>query len=444
MNKVIRIALALVLVLALGLLTACSSGGNSTATTAPTDAPTEAPAEETEAPAEETEAPAEETEAPAEETEAPAEETEAPAEETESAAEEEAAVDETVEKTDKSAATEEAASDDYVMPDFTGTTLIVFNWYDYIDPDTITMFEEESGAKVEYVNFTTNEEMYTKLEAGAANYDVIFPSDYMIERMIAADMLEELDTANMPHLSGIRDWLRNPAYDPEEKYSVPYMSGTVGILYNTTMVEGEIDSWDALFDEKYAGNVIMMNSQRDTIAVGLKKLGYSLNSREESELQEACDLLVKQKQDGIPSGYLLDETKDKMVGGEAALSVVYSGDALYAMDKNEDLAYSVPKEGSNVWVDGMCVPKGSQNKACAEAFIDFMCREDIAALNTDYIRYVPVIQSVADALEETETERTYAVIAPDDEIIARCEFFHDILDAMDIYEQVWMDIRLAK
>ena len=236
----------------------------------------------------------------------------------------------------------------------------------------------------------------------------------------------------MPHLSGIRSWLRNPSYDPDEKYSVPYMSGTVGILYNTTMVEGEVDSWDVLFDEANKGQVYMINSQRDTIAVALKKLGYSLNSREESELMEARDLLVDQTKRKIPAGYLLDETKDKMVGGEAALSVVYSGDALYAMDKNEDLAYAVPKEGSNVWVDGMCIPKGSKNKACAEAFIDFMCREDIAQLNTDYIRYVPVIESVAEGLKETETERTYAVISPDEEVIGRCEFFHDILDVMDL------------
>ena len=285
--------------------------------------------------------------------------------------------------------------------------------------------------------------MYTKLEAGAASYDVIFPSDYMIERMMAADMLEELDTANMPNLSGVIEWLQTTDYDPEGKFSVPYMWGTLGILYNTDMVEDAVDSWDVLFDEKYAGQVIMMNSQRDTIGLALKKLGYSMNTREESELNEAKDVLVAQKKSGITSGYLLDETKDKMVGNEAALAVVYSGDALYAMDKNEKLNYAVPKEGSNIWIDGMCIPKGSANKACAEAFIDFMCREDIARMNMDYICYSTPIQSVADSLQE-EDERVYAVMNPDAEVIARCEFFHDIMDVMDLYESVWMEIRLVR
>ena len=192
--------------------------------------------------------------------------------------------------------------------------------------------------------------------------------------MISAGMLEELDTAKMPNLSGIIEWLQTTDYDPEGKYSVPYMWGTLGILYNTDMVADPVDSWDVLFDEKYAGQVIMMNSQRDTIGLALKKLGYSLNTREEAELNAAKDVLVEQKKKGITSGYLLDETKDKMVGNEAALAVVYSGDALYAMDKNGKLNYAVPKEGRNIWIDGMCIPKGSANKECAEAFIDFMCR----------------------------------------------------------------------
>ena len=321
--------------------------------------------------------------------------------------------------------------------------LTVFNWFDYIDPAVIDLFEDETGITVKYVNFTTNEEMYTKLEAGAGTYDVLFPSDYMIERMIQNDMLEELDVANMPNLENLIDRVKNPDYDPEGKYSVAYMWGTLGILYNTEMVDGEITSWSALFDEKNAGNVIMMNSMRDTIGIALKYMGYSLNTRDEAELNEAKDVLVAQKKSGITSGYLLDETKDKMVGNEAALAVVYSGDALYAMDKNEKLNYAVPKEGSNIWIDGMCIPKGSANKACAEAFIDFMCREDIARMNMDYICYSTPIQSVADSLQE-EDERVYAVMNPDADVIARCEFFHDIMDVMDLYESVWMEIRLVR
>ena len=172
-------------------------------------------------------------------------------------------------------------------------------------------------------------------------------------------------------------------------------------------------------------------------------LGYSMNSRDEGELEEAKNVLIAQKQAGIPAGYMLDEIKDKMVGNEAAMGIVYTGDAIYAMEKNDKLDYVVPKEGSNIWVDGMCIPKGSQNKACAEAFINFMCREDIAKMNVDYIYYSTPIQAVADNLD-IDNERILAVINPSKEVTDRCEFFHDTTDAMDLYEQVWMEVRLAR
>ena len=320
--------------------------------------------------------------------------------------------------------------------------LTVFNWFDYIDPAVIDLFEEETGITVKYVNFTTNEEMYTKLEAGAGTYDVIFPSDYMIERMIAHDMLEELDLSAMPNFANVMDRLKDPSYDPGNKYSVPYMWGTLGYLYNSEMVDEELTSWSALFDEKYAGNVIMMNSMRDSIGLALKYLGYSMNTRSEAELNEAKDLLIKQKQDKIQCGYLLDETKDKMVGGEAAIGVVYSGDAQYAIEKNESLVYVVPEEGSNIWVDGMCIPKGSKNVEGAMKFIDFMCREDVAAMNFDYIYYCSPIQAVVDGLDEEEAAQS--TINPSEDVVSRCEYFNDVEDVMSLYENVWMEIRLAR
>ena len=320
--------------------------------------------------------------------------------------------------------------------------LTVFNWFDYIDPAVIDLFEEETGITVKYVNFTTNEEMYTKLEAGAGTYDVIFPSEYMIERMIAHDMLEELDLSAMPNFANVMDRLKDPSYDPGNKYSVPYMWGTLGYLYNSEMVDEELTSWSALFDEKYAGNVIMMNSMRDSIGLALKYLGYSMNTRSEAELNEAKDLLIKQKQDKIQCGYLLDETKDKMVGGEAAIGVVYSGDAQYAIEKNESLVYVVPEEGSNIWVDGMCIPKGSKNVEGAMKFIDFLCREDIAAMNFDYIYYCSPIQAVVDGLDEEEAAQS--TINPSEDVVSRCEYFNDVEDCMSLYENVWMEIRLAR
>ena len=421
------------------------------ATEAPTEAPTEeaaeAPTEESaEVPAEEaTEEPAEASaeeaapavaarsvEEPAEEaTEEPAEEvTEEPAEEaTEEPAEEDAAAE-------TAAVTEEPAEQPYA-----GTTLTVYNWYDYIDPAVIDLFEEETGITVEYVNFTTNEEMYTKLEATPGAYDVIFPSDYIIERLVNDGMLAELNYDNMPNAAGLMEWLKTPDYDEGGTHSVAYMWGTVGYLYNTTMVDRELTSWDDMFSEEFAGEVLMMNSVRDTLGVALKSLGYSMNSVERSELEEARDKLIEQKRSGVCAGYLVDEIKDKMVAGEATIGLVWSGDALYAMEKNEDLAYCVPEEGSNIWVDAMCVPAASQNKEAAECFIDFMCRPDIARMNMDYIYYSTPIQAVVDGMSEEEAANE--VLNPPQDVVDRCEFFRDVSEHMDLYEEIWMDVRTA-
>ena len=321
-------------------------------------------------------------------------------------------------------------------------SITVFNWYDYIDPAAIDLFTKETGIEVKYVNFTTNEEMYTKVEAGAGTYDVLFPSEYMIERMISKDMLAEIDTSKMPNFANVLDSLKNPSYDPGNKFSVPYMWGTLGILYNTEMVEGEITGWEALFDEKNAGNVIMMNSMRDTIGLALKHLGYSVNTRNEEELNAAKEILIAQKQAKIEAGYLLDETKDKMVGGEAAIGVVYSGDAQYAIEKNEKLKYVVPAEGSNIWVDGMVIPKTSKNIEAAQKFIDFMCRDDVAQMNFEYIYYCSPIKSVVENLSEEDAASD--TINPSQEIVSRCEYFNDVSDCMSLYENVWMEVRLAR
>ena len=325
---------------------------------------------------------------------------------------------------------------------FAGTELTVYNWFDYIDPEVLTMFEEQTGIRLTYVNFTQNEDMYAKLEAGAGAYDVIFPSEYMIERLIKEDRLAELNFDNIPNLENVLDNLRDPSYDPGNAHSVPYMWGTLGILYNMDMVSEPITSWMSLFDEQYKGQIFMMNSLRDTIGLGLKALGYSMNTRDADELRAACDLLVQQKRDGLVSGNFVDETKDKMVAGEAALAVIYSGDALYAMEKADNLAYVVPEEGSNVWVDGMCILKDSQHKEAAECFINFMCQPEIAQMNMDYIYYSSPIKQVVENLDEEQAAN--GALNPPQDVLARCEYYNDISDSMDLYEGIWMEIRMAR
>lgn len=318
----------------------------------------------------------------------------------------------------------------------------VYNWEDYISEDALALFEEETGIKVNYMRFTTNEDMLVQVRADPGNYDVIFPSDYIIERLIDEDLLETLDYANIPNASHIQDWLQDPAYDPQNVHSVPYMWGTVGILYNTTLVDEPVDSWSVLWDERYADNVFMMDSIRDTIGVTLKMLGYSMNDSSQEALDAAKAKLIEQKQKGIVKAYQVDETKDKMIAGEAALGVMWSGDAAYAMEFSDDLAYVVPKEGSNVWVDGMCIPKGSKNKENAEIFIDFMCRPDVALMNFEEIWYSTPNAGVIEMLDaEVLADET---IFPTQETIDNCEFFHDISADIQRYNRIWLAIKSAR
>ena len=321
---------------------------------------------------------------------------------------------------------------------FEGTQIKVYNWYDYIDETVLDIFEEETGIHVNYLNFSQNEDLYTKLSTGAETYDVIFPSEYMIERLIKEDLLAELDLANIPNLENVMETLLDPTYDPGNAHSVPYMWGTLGILYNTDMVEEPITSWTALLDERYAGSIFMMDSVRDTVGLALKTLGYSMNSHDEDELAEAGEWLMNQRDSGVVAGYILDQAKDMMANNEAAMAVMYSGDALYAMEKNDKLAYVIPDEGSNVWVDGMCVPKTSENKAAAECFINFMCRPDIVQMNMEYIYYSSPIKQVVENLSEEELAST--AMNPTDEMVARCEYYVDISDVAWMYDDIWMDV----
>ena len=317
----------------------------------------------------------------------------------------------------------------------------VYNWYDYMDETVFEIFEQETGIHVNKMYFTTNEDMMVQVRVSPGAYDLVFPSDYCVERMIAEDMLAEINFDNVPNLVNIEPNLLNPDYDPENKYSVPFMWGTVGILYNTTMVDEPVESWGILWDEKYADSIIMLDSIRDTMGITLKYLGYSMNTRDLVELKAATDKLIEQKP--IVKAYYVDETKDKMVAGEAALAVVYSGDALYSMELNEDLDYVVPKEGSNVWIDPMVIPATAKNKENAEKLINFLCRPDIAQMNCEYLWYSSPNKTAIENMGEDYTENP--TINPPQEVIDRCEFFHDIPDNyLTIYNSFWGQVKNAR
>ncbi len=319
----------------------------------------------------------------------------------------------------------------------------VFNWVDYIDEDVIKQFEEETGIKVNYMSFTTNEDMMVQVEASPSAFDVCFPSEYIVERMLEKGLLAELNYDNIPNAKYLLDNLRNPSYDADNAHSMPYMWGTVGILYNTTMVDEPVDSWGILWDEKYVNNVFMLDSIRDSMGITLRYLGYSMNTRDILALEAAKDKLIEQKQAGIVKAYQVDETKDKMVMNEAALAVMWSGDAQYAIDLNPDLAYAIPKEGSNVWVDCMVIPKDAKNKENAEKFIDFLCRPDIAQKNCETIWYSSPNSGAIELMGEEYTSNS--VMNPAAEDLANCEYFNDIDSSfLAVYNALWAEVRNAR
>lgn len=318
-------------------------------------------------------------------------------------------------------------------------TVYVYNWADYIGEGVLKQFTKETGITVKYDTFENNEIMYTKVKNGGGSYDVLFPSDYMIERMISEDMLETLDFGNIPNFTRINPRFKGLHYDLEDKYSVAYMWGTVGILYNTSMVSEPVESWDILWDEDYSGKIFMYDSERDTIGLSLKRLGYSLNTRDSSALKEAAAALVAQRR--LVKAYLGDPIKDKMIGREGALAVTYSGDAQYCQGLNPELAYAIPNEGSNVFCDGMVVPKGARNKTNAEVFINFMCRPEIAAQNSEYIGYATTNKDAAGFMDAAFAENP--IYSPAREDLDRCEFFYDLGSFKKEYSDAWNEILMS-
>ena len=322
-----------------------------------------------------------------------------------------------------------------------GNQVIVYNWGEYLDPEVITMFEEETGIDVVYEEYETNEIMFPKIQSGAIAYDVVCPSDYMVQRMIENDLLSEINFDNVPNIKYIDStyMTQSRQFDPENKYSVPYLFGTVGILYNKTMVDEPIDSWSVLWDEKYKDSILMQDSVRDAFGVTLKYLGYSLNSTDLDELEAAKKLLIEQKP--LVQAYVVDQVRDKMIGNEAAIGVIYSGEALYTQVENPDLEYVIPKEGSNLWIDSWVIPKNAKHKENAEKFINYLCLPEIAKMNFDYITY-SIPNTEGRKLIEEDWMRNSEIAFPDPEDLKNCETFQFLGDENDaIYNQLWREVK---
>lgn len=321
-----------------------------------------------------------------------------------------------------------------------GNTITVLNYGEYIDTSVLKDFEKETGIKVLYEEATTPEEMYSKYTASTIPYDLICSSDYMIEQLIAEGEAVELDYSKMQYVDNIGDlyWELSRTYDPENKYSIPYFWGTVGILYNKSMIHEKITSWDSLFNGEYAGEIIMQNSIRDAYMCALKYQGHSLNTTNRKELKQAQDLLLKQKPD--VEAYFVDEVREEMVAGNAALAVCYSGEAYLAHEYENDLEYVLPEEGSNVWIDSWIMMKKGKNHEGAQKFLDYLCRADVAVKNFEEIYYPTPNTAAYNSLNKDVREDP--LIFPDEDVVKKCEVYK-ALDSktMALYSQMWKELK---
>jgi len=328
-------------------------------------------------------------------------------------------------------------------------TVNVCSWGEYIDDSLIEQFEEETGITVNYQTVESNEALYSLLKTGAGDYDVIVPSDYMIGRLIEEDMLAELDYDNIPNYAKIGDDYKSLSYDPNNKYTVPYTWGTLGIIYNSTMVDEPITSWSAMFDPQYKGNVLMIRSSRDALAAALLYLGYDINTTNEAQIREAYEVLAKAKSNGVYQAFVMDEVYNKMEGGNAAIAMYYAGDYLTMLENNPDLKYVVPEEGSNWFVDAMCVLKDAENKEEAEAWINFIAGTEANLRNMDYIWYAsPNTEALeqypayyeAEYEEELDNEIFEIMAAPED-VLKRCTLYKNLpQNILTLYNDLWTEL----
>ena len=325
----------------------------------------------------------------------------------------------------------------------------VCSWGEYIDEELITRFEEETGILVNYQTAESNEALYSLLKSGAGDYDVIVPSDYMISQLIEEEMLEELDYSAIPNFQLIDQRFRNLPYDPENKYTVPYAWGTVGIIYNTTMVDEPVTSWEVMFSDKYAGNVLMFRNSRDAMATALLYLGYDLNTTDEAQLREAQQLLVDAKKRGVYQSFVMDEIYGKMEGGNAAIGAYYAGDFLSMQENNEDLAFVVPDEGSNWFVDAMCILKDAPHRDEALEWINFIASTEANLANMDFIWYASPNSEALEGYpayyeenyEEELDEETYNIMAAPADVLDRCQMYVSLpTETRTLYTKLWTEL----
>ena len=305
-----------------------------------------------------------------------------------------------------------------------------------MDMDVIKEFEEEFDCKVIYEEYASNEDLFVKIKTSKQAYDVIFPSDYMLERLVSHDLVQKLDKEKIENHKYIDEYYLNRDFDPNNDFSLPYMAGTVGVVYNAEKYPEGIDEWADLWDEKYERDVVLYYSQRDVLMIALKKLGYSMNTQNPDELEEAKVELIKQKP--LIYGYLGDEIKDILVAEDANIGVVYSGDAGVIMSLNDDFKYSLPKEGTNLWIDLMAIPKSTQNPELAHEFINFLLRPDIQARNSEYLQYSTISSEAKEMLPE-EIKNNSALYPPEEDL-KNTEVFTDPTDVIELYDKIWTEV----
>ncbi|MDO5603165.1 MAG: spermidine/putrescine ABC transporter substrate-binding protein [Oscillospiraceae bacterium] len=324
-------------------------------------------------------------------------------------------------------------------------TLNVYNWGIYISEgedllEVNKAFEELTGIHIHYTTYDTNETMYAKIKSGGANYDVVFPSDYMVSKMSGEGLLAKLNFENIPNFAMIGDSYKSLPYDPDNQYSVPYTWGLVGLAYNKTMVD-EADlaqGWRILWDEKYAGQILMFNNSRDAFAIAARVLGYPINPENVQQIQEEAELLKQQKH--LVQAYVMDEVFDKMEGGEAALAAYYAGDGVLMHNENPDIEMFIPPEGTNYYVDAACILNTSANKEAAEMYLNFLCETEVALANCEYIAY-STPQKNAEALLPEEL-RESPLLYPSSDVMANADPFVNLPEQLNLeMDKAWSEIR---